>query len=61
MTGHNHLAVGIAFALGVIRLREPTTPPRQMQRVAEMERRARAESKRMRRRARNLKQEATTR
>lgn len=57
----NSLAVSLAFALGVIRLREPSKPPTQMQRVAEMERRALAESKRARRRARNLKQEATTR
>ena len=55
------LAVSLAFALGVIRIREPSTPPKQMQRVADMERRALAESKRARRRARNLKQEATQR
>ena len=51
------LAVSLAFALGVIRIREPSTPPKQMQRVADMERRALAESKRARRRARNRKQE----
>jgi len=55
------LAVSLAFALGVIRIREPSTPPKQMQRVADMERRALAKTKRARRCARNLNQEATSR
>ena len=54
MSPRRSLAVALAFALGVIRIREANTPTKRIQRVADMERRALAQSKRERRRARNL-------
>jgi len=60
---HSQLALAIALLAGTAQYRSPvaTRASSQKARVAEMERRALAESKRARRHARNLKQEATQR